>query len=100
MRDTERERHRHRKREKQAPCREPDVGLYPRSPGSTPWAEGGAKLLSHLDCPQHEFPDNIILISIVSSLHKKINNSMILCNVIYNNSYSNSLNCSKNMLTI
>ena len=33
MRDTERERQRHRQREKQAPCREPDVGLDPRSPG-------------------------------------------------------------------
>eukprot|EP00071_Canis_lupus_P038052 XP_022271609.1 patatin-like phospholipase domain-containing protein 4 isoform X5 [Canis lupus familiaris] len=30
----ERERQRHRQREKQAPCREPDVGLDPRSPGS------------------------------------------------------------------
>ena len=29
MKDTERERQRHRKREKQAPCREPDVGLDP-----------------------------------------------------------------------
>ena len=32
MRDTERQRH--RQREKQAPCREPDVGLDPGSPGS------------------------------------------------------------------
>ena len=32
--DRERERQRHRQREKQAPCREPDVGLDPRSPGS------------------------------------------------------------------
>ena len=29
-----RERERDRQREKQAPCREPDVGLDPRSPGS------------------------------------------------------------------
>ena len=36
MRDTERESQRHRQREKQAPCREPDVGLDPRSPGSGP----------------------------------------------------------------
>ena len=38
MRDTERERQRqrHRQREKQAPCREPDVGLNPGSPGSCP----------------------------------------------------------------
>ena len=36
MRDTERERQRHRQREKQAPCREPKVGLDPGSPGSHP----------------------------------------------------------------
>ena len=38
MRDThterERERHRHRQRKKQAPCKEPNVGLDPGSPGS------------------------------------------------------------------
>ena len=33
---TQRERPRHRQREKQAPCREPDVGLNPGSPGSAP----------------------------------------------------------------
>ena len=37
MRDTHRERQRHRQREKQAPCREPDVGLDSRI---TPWAKG------------------------------------------------------------
>ena len=36
MRDTERERRRHRQREKQAPRREPDVGLDPVYPGSGP----------------------------------------------------------------
>ena len=40
MRDTHRERERHRyrqrQREKQAPCREPDVGLDLGSPGSHP----------------------------------------------------------------
>ena len=36
MRDRERERQRHRQREKQAPCREPDVGLNSWSPGSGP----------------------------------------------------------------
>ena len=35
-REVERERQRHRQREKQVPCREPDVGLDPRSPGSGP----------------------------------------------------------------
>ena len=33
---TERERERERQSEKQAPCRETDVGLDPRSPGSGP----------------------------------------------------------------
>ena len=39
MRDREREKQRHRQREremKQAPCREPDMGLDPGSPGSHP----------------------------------------------------------------
>ena len=38
MRDTQKEREgqRHRQREKQAPCREPDMGLHPGSPGSGP----------------------------------------------------------------
>ena len=42
MTDTHRERQRHRQREKQAPCREPDVGLDPESwdPGITPWVKG------------------------------------------------------------
>ena len=45
MRDREKEReregHRHRQREKQAPCREPDVGLNPGSPGSHPGPKAG-----------------------------------------------------------
>ena len=36
MRHRERERQRHSQREKQAPCREPDVGLDPGSPGPRP----------------------------------------------------------------
>ena len=35
-RKREKEKQRHRQREKQAPCSEPDLGLYPRSPGSYP----------------------------------------------------------------
>ena len=35
-RERERERQRHGQREKQAPCREPDAGLDPGSPGSHP----------------------------------------------------------------
>ena len=36
MKDRERERERDSKREKQAPHREPDMGLNPGSPGSGP----------------------------------------------------------------
>ena len=35
-RDRDRERQRHKQREKQVPCREPDMGLDPGSPGSHP----------------------------------------------------------------
>ena len=45
MRD--RERQRHRLREKQDPCREPDVGLDPRTPGSRPELKADAPPLSH-----------------------------------------------------
>ena len=36
MKDTHREKQRHRQREKQAPAREPDVGLDPETLGSHP----------------------------------------------------------------
>ena len=39
MRDTHRERQRHRQREKQAPCRESDMGLDPRASRIMPCAE-------------------------------------------------------------
>ena len=51
MRDTQREKQRHRQREKQAPCRKPDVGLDPRTPGSHPGPKAGAKPLSHPGIP-------------------------------------------------
>ena len=51
MRDTEREKQRHRQREKQAPCREPDVGLDPRTPGLHCGLKAGAKPLSHPGIP-------------------------------------------------
>ena len=51
MIDRERER-RQRQREKQAPCREPDVGLDPRTPGSHPGLEAVVQLLSHPGVPR------------------------------------------------
>ena len=42
---------RHRQREKQAPCREPDAGFDPRSPGSRPGPKAGAKPLRHPGIP-------------------------------------------------
>ena len=60
MRDTEREREREKEAETQA---EGEAGSMQgaqcgtRSPDSRiiPWAEGGAKPLSHLGCPTHGF---------------------------------------------
>ena len=52
MRDTHREKQRQRQREKQAPCREPNAGLDPRSPGSHPGPKAGAKPLSHPGIPR------------------------------------------------
>ena len=53
MRDTERERERqrHRQWEKQDPCREPDLGLDPGTPGSCPGPQADALLLSHPGIP-------------------------------------------------
>ena len=48
-RERERERQRHRQREKQAPCREPDVGLNPRI---TPEPKADAQPLSHPGVPE------------------------------------------------
>ena len=49
MRD--RERQRHRQWEKQAPCREPDAGLDPETPGSRPEPKADAQQLSHTGVP-------------------------------------------------
>ena len=51
MRDTERETQRHRQRKKQAPCREPDAGLHPWSPGSQPRCKGSTQPLNHPGIP-------------------------------------------------
>ena len=52
MRDREeRERPRHRQREKQALCREPDVGLDSRTLGSRPEPKADAQSLSHPGAP-------------------------------------------------
>ena len=51
MKDTHTERQRHRQREKQGPCREPDVGLDPRTPGLCPGLKAGAQPLSHPSVP-------------------------------------------------
>ena len=40
MTDTQRERQRHRQKEKQAPFREPDVGLDLGTQDRAPWAKG------------------------------------------------------------
>ena len=45
MRNTERQRYRHG--EKQAPRREPDVGLDPKTPGSCPEPKADAQSLNH-----------------------------------------------------
>ena len=55
MRGTERERQIHRQREKQAPCREPDMGLHPRTPGSCPEPKADAQPLSHPGVPKGIF---------------------------------------------
>ena len=54
-REREREAQRHRRREKQAPCREPDVGLDPRTPGLHSGPKAGAKPLSHPGIPLPTF---------------------------------------------
>ena len=49
-RERERQRQRHKERE-QSPCREPDVGLDPRTPGTCPGLKADAQLLSHPGVP-------------------------------------------------
>ena len=55
MRDTERARggQRHRQREKQTPCRDPDAGLNPGTPGLLPGPKAGTKPPSHPGIPTY-----------------------------------------------
>ena len=53
-----------RQREKQAPCREPDVGLHPGTPGSHPKPKADAQPLSY----PAKHPMHIILIITSSSV--------------------------------
>ena len=55
MRGTERKRQRHRQREKPDPCREPDVGLDPRTLGSQPELKEDAQPVSHPSVPVSYF---------------------------------------------
>ena len=57
MRDTQIERQRQRQREKQAPGREPDVGLNPETLGSRPELKADAQPLSHPGLPESLFPN-------------------------------------------
>ena len=66
----ETERQRHRQREKQAPCREPDVGLDPQTPGSSPEPKTDAQPLSHPGVPQQLL--NQIINTINTTLYKLI----------------------------
>ena len=60
MRDTEKQRQRQRE-EKKAPCREPNAGLNPGTPGSHPELKIGAQPLSHPGIPGLFFVRPLIL---------------------------------------
>ena len=50
-----RERQRCRQREKHTPCREPDVGLDPGTPGPHPEPKADAQPPNHPDAPKIKF---------------------------------------------
>ena len=56
-----RERQRFRQQEKQAPFREPNVGLDPRTPGSCPEPEADPQPLSHPEVPINIISMNILV---------------------------------------
>ena len=51
--ESHRERQRHRQKEKEAPCREPDVGLDLGTPGSCPKPKADIQLLIHPGIPRN-----------------------------------------------
>ena len=64
----QRHRQRHRQRQKQPPCRDPDVGLDPRTLGSHPTLKADAQLLSHPCIPRINIFKTIIFILTMSVL--------------------------------
>ena len=54
-RERETEKQRHRRREKQAPFKEPNLGLDPGTPGSRPRLKADARPLSHPGIPNASF---------------------------------------------
>ena len=64
--DTERERRRYRQREKQAPCRQPDVGLDSKTPGSCPEPKADAQQLRHPGIPTVDYIHSHIHILFIS----------------------------------
>ena len=72
MRDIERERRRYRQREKQAPCREPDVGLDPGISGSHPEPKIDAQPLIHAGVPSGSLPRHLNVESMMQALAWKL----------------------------
>ena len=100
VRDTEtereRERQRHRQREKQAPCRKPDGGLDPGTPGSHPGPKAGAKPLSHPGIPKRtaikEETRIIYIINFIFSVFRiKVNINMCNNNSLFQKVYLSQL---------
>ena len=54
-----RERQKHKQREKQAPCKEPEAGFDPQTPGSHPELKADAQLLSHPGIPTYTYLSNL-----------------------------------------
>ena len=66
---TQREWQRHRQWEKQAPCREPDVGLDPGTPGSCPKLKAEAQPLSNPGVPKYISNSTLFTYSIIHVFH-------------------------------